>query len=136
VRHQEGAREQRDGHAKVEIQSKSELQSLTSSQSRSPGPHCLQIDAHDTHDLRFRCSSYVWKDKEIRFPMQLVSWSSKIGVTCNHRNKIISRTFLPVSDRSYQGQTCASRDRAFKLMHMKRMTYNLDVLHMNGKIVR
>jgi hypothetical protein len=30
---------------KVEIQSNSELQSLTSSLTRSPGPPCLQIDA-------------------------------------------------------------------------------------------
>jgi hypothetical protein len=34
-------------HAKVKIQSNSELQSLTSSQSRGPRPPCLQIDAQD-----------------------------------------------------------------------------------------
>ncbi len=71
-------------HNKVEVQANSESKSLTVSPTRSPGPHCLQIDAHDTHDLRFGCSSYAWKAKEIRFPMQPVSWSTKIGVVCNH----------------------------------------------------
>jgi hypothetical protein len=42
---------QGDVHAKVEIQSKSGLQSLTSSQSWGPRPLCLQINAHDTYDL-------------------------------------------------------------------------------------
>jgi hypothetical protein len=74
---------QGDAHAKVEIQSKSEFQSLTVSPSRGAGPPCLQIDAHDMYDLRFGRSSYAWKDKEIKFSMQLVSWSTKIGVTCN-----------------------------------------------------
>jgi hypothetical protein len=38
---------QGDAQAKVEIQSKSEFQSLTASPSRGAGPPCLQIDAHD-----------------------------------------------------------------------------------------
>jgi hypothetical protein len=34
----------RDVHNKVEIQTHSEFQSFTSSPTRSPGPHCIQID--------------------------------------------------------------------------------------------
>jgi hypothetical protein len=41
---------QGDLHTKVEIQSKSELKSITSSESRGPKPPCLQIDAHDAYD--------------------------------------------------------------------------------------
>jgi hypothetical protein len=26
---------------------------------RSPGPPCLQINAHDAYDVRFRCSLYA-----------------------------------------------------------------------------
>jgi hypothetical protein len=40
-------------HNKVKIQSNLELQSLTSSPTRSSVPHCLQIDAQDASDLRF-----------------------------------------------------------------------------------
>jgi hypothetical protein len=40
-------------HNKAESQSNSELPSLTSSPTRSLGSPHLQIDAHDTFDLRF-----------------------------------------------------------------------------------
>jgi hypothetical protein len=40
-------------HNKVEIQSNSELRSLTSIPTRSSRPHCLQIDAQDAIDLCF-----------------------------------------------------------------------------------
>jgi hypothetical protein len=56
---------------------------------RSPGPTCLQINAPDVYDLQFGCSLYEWKDKEVLFPTQPVSWSTKIGVGRNHCNKII-----------------------------------------------
>jgi hypothetical protein len=72
---------------KVESQSNSELWSLTSSPTRSPGPPCLQIDAHDASNLRFGWSTYASKEKEITVPIPLVSWSSKIGVGCNQQNK-------------------------------------------------
>jgi hypothetical protein len=52
---------------------------------QSPGPPCLQINAQDTYDLQYRRSLYAWKDKEIIFATQLVSWSTKIRVTRNHR---------------------------------------------------
>jgi hypothetical protein len=40
-----------DVYAKVEIQSNSELQSLTLSQSRGLGPLCLEIEAQNVYDL-------------------------------------------------------------------------------------
>jgi hypothetical protein len=42
---------QRNMHNKVEVQANSESRSLTSSQTRSPGPPCLQIDVQDASDL-------------------------------------------------------------------------------------
>jgi hypothetical protein len=58
---------------------------------RSLGPHCLQINAQHVYNLQFGRSLYAWKDKELIFQTQPVSWSSKIGVTHNHRNKIIEQ---------------------------------------------
>ena len=75
-----------DVHNKVEIQSNSELQ--ISSPTRSPGPPCIQIDAQNAYDLRFGRSTYARKAKEITFPMGLVPCPTKIGVSCNHRNKL------------------------------------------------
>jgi hypothetical protein len=40
-------------HNKVEVQANSESRCLTSSPTRSPGPHYLQIDVQDISDLRF-----------------------------------------------------------------------------------
>jgi hypothetical protein len=54
-------------HEKVVNQSNSEL--LSSSPTRSPGPHRIQIDVQIVYDLRFRRSTYALKDKEITFPM-------------------------------------------------------------------
>jgi hypothetical protein len=56
-------------HGKVEIQSNSELQSLISSPTQSPGLHFLQINAQDAYDLQYGRSSYAWKAKEIIFSM-------------------------------------------------------------------
>jgi hypothetical protein len=44
---------QGDMHIKVESQSNWELQSLTSSPTRSPGPPWLRIDVHDTYNIGF-----------------------------------------------------------------------------------
>jgi hypothetical protein len=44
---------QENMYNKVEVQSNSKSRSLTSSATRSSGPHCLQIDVQDTSDLRF-----------------------------------------------------------------------------------
>jgi hypothetical protein len=73
---------QGDMHEKVENQSNSELPS--SSPTRSLGPPRIQIDIQIAYDIYFTCSTYAQKDKEITFPMGLVSCLSKIGVVCGH----------------------------------------------------
>jgi hypothetical protein len=75
---------QGDVHEKVVNQSNSELLSL--SPTRGPGPPRIQIDVQIAYDLRFERSTYVLKDKEITFPMSLVSCPTKIGVIRNHQN--------------------------------------------------
>jgi hypothetical protein len=77
---------QGDMHDKVTNQSNSELSS--SSPIRSPGPSQIQIDVQIAYDLRFGRSTYARKDKEITFPMALVSCPTKIEVICNHQNSI------------------------------------------------
>jgi hypothetical protein len=74
-------------HNMVEVQANSESRSLTSSPTRSPGPPCLQTDVDDASDLRFGSSTHAWKDKEIAFPILLVSWPYKIEVGRNRQNK-------------------------------------------------
>jgi hypothetical protein len=61
---------QGDVHEKVVNQSNSQL--LSSSPTQSPGPPRIQIDVQIAYDLRFRCSTYAQKAKEITFPMPLV----------------------------------------------------------------
>jgi hypothetical protein len=75
---------QGDMHKKVANQSNSELLSLSPTQ--SPGPPRIKIDVQIAYDLHFRRSTYVRKDKEINFPMALVSYPTKIGVVRNHEN--------------------------------------------------
>jgi hypothetical protein len=75
---------QGDVHEKVANQSNSELPS--SSPTRSPGPPHIQIDIQIVYDLHFGRSTYERKDKEINFPMALVSYPTKIGVVRNHQN--------------------------------------------------
>jgi hypothetical protein len=61
---------QGDMYEKVANKSNSELLSL--SPTRSPGPPRIQIDVQIAYDLRFVCSTYAQKAKEINFPMDLV----------------------------------------------------------------
>jgi hypothetical protein len=75
---------QGDMHEKVANQSNSELLSL--SPTRSPGPHCIQIDVHIAYDLCFGRSTYARKAKEIKFLMEPFSYPTKIRVICNHQN--------------------------------------------------
>jgi hypothetical protein len=74
---------QGDVYKKVVNQSNSELSSL--SPTRSPVPPHLQIDVQIAYDLRLGRSTYAWKDKEITFPMALVSSPTKIEVVRNHQ---------------------------------------------------
>jgi hypothetical protein len=69
MRHQEGAGEVRRCDIMVENQSNSELQSLTSSPTRSAGPPRFRIDIHDTYQIGFGRSTYARKEDEINFPM-------------------------------------------------------------------
>jgi hypothetical protein len=70
----------------VEIQSNSDLQSLTSIPTRSLGPLWLQINVQDEYDIIFGCSTYPWKQDELRFPMQQVPHPTKIGFDQNCQN--------------------------------------------------
>jgi hypothetical protein len=58
---------QGDVNEKVANQSNSELSS--SSPTQNPGPPHIQIDVQIAYDLRFRCYTYAWKAREIKFPM-------------------------------------------------------------------
>jgi hypothetical protein len=73
---------QGDVHEKVANQSNSKLPS--SSPTRSPGPPHIQIDVQIAYDLRFKRSTYARKSKEITFPMEPFSCTTKIGVIQNH----------------------------------------------------
>jgi hypothetical protein len=75
---------QGDMHEKVVNQSNSELPS--SSPTRSLGPPRIQIDVQITYDLCLERSTYARKGKEISFPVELVSYPTKIGVIHNHQN--------------------------------------------------
>jgi hypothetical protein len=70
-------------HIKVEIQSNSEFQSLTSSPTQSPGPHQIQIDVQDAYQIRFGRSIYVRKEVKLTFPIALVPTPTKIGLDKN-----------------------------------------------------
>jgi hypothetical protein len=77
---------QGDVHIKVDIQSNSELQSLTLTPTQSPQPRWLQIDVHDAYGIGFGCSTYAQKENEIKFPDELVPRPTKIGFDQNCRN--------------------------------------------------
>jgi hypothetical protein len=72
---------QEDVHEKVSNQSNLKLSS--SSPTRSPGLPHIQIDAQIAYDHCFGRSTYARKDKEITFPMALVSSLTKIRVVRN-----------------------------------------------------
>jgi hypothetical protein len=55
---------QSDVHNKLEAESNS-----TSSPIRTLGPFCDRIDAQNVSVVRFRHSTYGWKDNKINFPM-------------------------------------------------------------------
>jgi hypothetical protein len=75
---------QGDVHEKVVNQSNSELP--CSSPIRSPGSPRIQIDIQIAYNLRFVCSIYARKAKEVTFLMEPVSCPNKIGVVRNHQN--------------------------------------------------
>jgi hypothetical protein len=83
IEHQEGAAEPRRLAEKLANQSNSELPS--SSPTRNPGSHLIQIDVYIAYDLCFGRSTYERKAKEITFPIALVSYPTKNRVVHNHK---------------------------------------------------
>jgi hypothetical protein len=69
-------------HERVTKQSNSELSS--SSPTQSVGSPHIQIDIQIVYDIRLRRSTYTQKDKEITFPITLVTYPTKFRVICNH----------------------------------------------------
>jgi hypothetical protein len=67
-----------DVHIKVDIQSNSEFQSLTSSPTQSLGPPQIQIDIQDTYEIGFGSSTYARKEDEIKLTMESVPGLNKI----------------------------------------------------------
>jgi hypothetical protein len=74
---------QGDAHIKVEIKSNSELQSLTLSPTRSPGPPQIQIDVQYAYKIRFGRYTYARKEDKIKFPMASVLGPTKIRLDQN-----------------------------------------------------
>jgi hypothetical protein len=58
---------------------------------RIVGVSPMKMDAQTTYGLRFRCSRYCWKAKEISFPTQQVPHQNMLGVDGNRHNKMLSR---------------------------------------------
>jgi hypothetical protein len=79
---------QGDAHIKEEIQSNLGFHSLTSSPTQSTGPPRLQIDIHDTYEIRFGHSIYTRKESKITVPMAPVLSQTKIGCDPNCQNKL------------------------------------------------
>jgi hypothetical protein len=79
---------QEDVHINVEIQSHLEFQSVTSSPTRSSGPHWLHIDVQDAYKIRFGQSTYARKEAKINFPMEPVPSPNQIGFVQNCQNSL------------------------------------------------
>ena len=75
-----------------DVQRKSEARSnMISSLPRPPGPVCFKLVTQNASGLRFRQSTYSWKDNLIRKPIQVVSHQKTIRINGNRRNKLASR---------------------------------------------
>jgi hypothetical protein len=72
----------------------SNLELLSSSPTRSPGPPRIQIDVQIAYDLRFGRSTYARKAKEITFPMTLVYVQLKSESSTIIKTVPISRTIF------------------------------------------
>ena len=80
----------------VEAQSNS-----SSSLPRPPGPVCLKLVTQDASGLRFRRSTYGWKDNLIRKPIQVVSRQNTFGINGNRRKKAVSRIYQGAATPSF-----------------------------------
>jgi hypothetical protein len=65
--------------------------SSRSQPSRTPGPVCTKFIVQATNGLRFQRPTYVWKDKNIRNPMEFVSDHLDFGVDVNLCHKLADR---------------------------------------------
>jgi hypothetical protein len=74
------------GEVHEKVVNQSNLEFPSSSPTRSTEPPHIQIDVQISYDLRFRCSTYEQKSKEITFPMASVSCPTKIRIVRNHQN--------------------------------------------------
>ncbi|WVZ93525.1 hypothetical protein U9M48_039497 [Paspalum notatum var. saurae] len=92
----ESERNKEDVQVKLEAQSKS-----SSSLPRPAGPFDTKTETQDAYGLRFRRSTYAWKDKNISFPMPLVSGLLEFGVD--------GKSLWKVTDRICPGCCAPSR---------------------------
>jgi hypothetical protein len=99
-----------DIHNKVEIQTNSKFQSLTSSPTQSPGPPCIQIDTQGKYDLRFGRSKYAWKDKEIKFQPRWSQGQLKSESPTVIKTSSISITFLLLHHLFWADGPCIELD--------------------------
>jgi hypothetical protein len=76
------------------VQAKLEAHNVSNSTpTRSPGPGRHKNDAKVAYRVQIQCSTYVWKDKEIRFPMPLVPRHYQVRVNGNCQNNWTSRIY-------------------------------------------
>jgi hypothetical protein len=75
-----------------DVQQKPEaLSNINLSQPRPPGPVCHKTGHTGASGLRFRRSTYGWKDNLIRKPMKVVSHKNPFRINRNRQNKLASR---------------------------------------------
>jgi len=74
---------------------------LISSSSRAPGAACSKIDAQVVYGLRFRWSTYGWKDNLIRPPMHLVPCQNSFGINGNCLNNLMSKIYQGAASPSF-----------------------------------
>jgi hypothetical protein len=86
---------------------------LTLSPTQSPVPPQLEIDVQYVYQFRFRCSTYAWKEDEIKFRMAHVPGPTKIRLDKNCRNNF-----------NIQSLTCP---RAVHIKTDAQVTYNIQL---------
>ncbi|WVZ70565.1 hypothetical protein U9M48_019224 [Paspalum notatum var. saurae] len=115
----ESERNKEDVQVKLEAQSKS-----SSSLPRPAGPFDTKTETQDAYGLHFRRSTYAWKDKNISFPMPLVSGLFEFGVDGKSLWKVTDRICpgccAPSQEEVYVRQSLGFEsakfpDRVFKL---------------------
>ena len=80
----------------MEVQTKSTLTPF-----RSLGAVCIKLVTQVAYGLRFRCSTYGWKDNFIRKPMKVVPLQNSIRINGNRRNKLTSRLYHEAASSSF-----------------------------------